>query len=305
MKVSNLYKDEKPVYSLEVFPPRNGESLEAVYNTIDDLITFSPAFISVTGGALGSMRGGTIAIAAGIKRKYGIEGIPHFTCVNKSIQDIENMLMEMKFDGIENVFALRGDPPIGQDKFMPHPEGHKYAFELVRQIKNLNEGKYCTLSTEKNSETLPTNFGIAVAGYPDGHPECPDKKMDLQHLKTKVNNGADYIVTQLFFDTDVFLEFVENAIKIGIDIPIIPGVMPMDKYGQIKFISKQMGIEIPKKLKNKLEDFKDDKDAVKKMLEEHTLDMCNKLIAQGTPGIQFFTMDKPMGTRKILEELCK
>lgn len=305
MKVADLYNKGKPVYSLEVFPPRNGESVEAIFNTIDNLIGFKPAFISVTGGALGSLRGGTIAIAANLKRKYKIEGIPHFTCVNKSKQDIENLLMEMKFNGIENVFALRGDPSLGQKEFIPHPEGHIYASELVEQIRLLNEGKYILSDIEKDYTRLPTNFGIAVAGYPDGHPECPDKKRDLEHLKIKVDNGADYIVTQLFFDIDVFLEFVENAKKIGINIPIVPGVMPMDKYGQIKFISKQMGIEIPKILRNKLESHKDDKEAIKEILEEHTLTMCKKLMEQESPGIQFFTMDKPEGTKKVLQELCK
>lgn len=305
MKVVELYSSDKPVYSLEIFPPRNGESMDAIFNTLDNLMPFNPAFISVTGGALGSLRGGTIAIAALLKRKYRIEGIPHFTCVNKSKQDIENLLMDVKFNGIENVFALRGDPPMGQKEFIPHPQGHMYASELVKQIKLLNEGVYILSSVEKNYEPLPTNFGIAVAGYPNGHPECPDKKKDLMHLKIKVDNGADYIVTQLFFDIEVFLEFVENANKIGINIPIIPGVMPMDKYGQIKFVSKQMGIEIPKKLNNKLESYKDDKDAIAKILEGHTLFMCKKLIEQGSLGIQFFTMDKPEGTKKVLQELCK
>lgn len=305
MKASELYSMGKPVYSLEVFPPRNGESMDAILDTLDNLMPFNPAFISITGGALGSLRGGTIAIAAGLKEKYGIECIPHFTCVNKSKQDIENLLMEMKFNEIENVFALRGDPPMGQKEFKPHPQGHRYASELVKQIKLLNEGEYILSSVEKNYKASPTNFGIAVAGYPNGHPECLDRDEDIKHLKIKVDNGADYIVTQLFFDTEVFLEFVENAKKIGIDIPIIPGVMPMDKYGQIKFVSKQMGIEIPKKLNDKLESYKDDNDAIGKILEEHTLSMCKKLMEQGAPGIQFFTMDKPEGTKKILQELCK
>jgi len=304
MKVSELYSGNSPVFSLEVFPPRNGETLSDIFYTIDSLLLFNPGFISVTGGALGSLRGGTIAITALIKRKYGIECIPHFTCVNKSKQDIENLLMEMKFSGIENVFALRGDPPKGQKEFIPHPQGHRYASELVEQIKLLNEGKYILSSEEKNYEPEPTNFVIAVAGYPDGHPECPDKEKDIMHLKMKVDNGADYIVTQLFFNTDVFLEFMERARKAGIDIHIIPGVMPMVRYSQINFISKQMGLKIPKKLNERLELYKDDKDAVAKLLEEHTLSMCKKLIEQGVPGIQFFTMDKPEGTKKVLQEFC-
>ncbi len=303
MKVADLYKQGKPVFSLEVFPPRNGETMEAIDNTIDNLIGFKPAFISVTGGALGSLRGGTIAIAANLKRKHGIEGIPHFTCVNRSIQDIENLLMEMKFSGIENVFALRGDPALGQKEFTPHPEGHKYASELVEQIVSLNNGDYLMSKDNKDYGGIATDFGIAVAGYPDGHIECSDKEQDMKNLKLKVDKGGDYIVTQLFFDADVFLEFVENAKKIGIDIPIIPGIMPMDKLGQVKFCSKQMGLGIPKKLDETLESNKDDKDAITKILEEHTMAMCKKILEQGTPGLQFFTMDKPEGTKKILEEL--
>lgn len=303
MKVAHLYNKGRPVYSLEVFPPKNGENLEAIYDTIDHLLEYEPAFVSVTGGAMGSMRGGTVAIAAGIKRRFGLEGIPHFTCVNKSKLDIENMLMEMKFDGISNVFALRGDPPMGKDKFEPHPEGHSHASGLVQQIQELNEGKYILSDVEKNYEAQPTDFGIAAAGYPNGHPECPDRKKDLQYLKFKIDNGADYVVTQLFFDADVFIEFVNNAHDIGIDVPIIPGVMPMDKYGQIKFVSKQMGIELPKKLAEKLEENKDDPETIKKILEEHSINMCIKLVEKGAPGIQFFTMDKPEGTKKILEIL--
>lgn len=303
MKVASLYNKGKPVYSLEVFPPRNGETLDAVFNTIDSLLSFKPAFVSVTGGALGSQRGGTIAIAGMIKRKYGIEGVVHFTCVNKSKQDIENLLIEMKYNGIENVLALRGDPPIGEKKFTPHLEGHKYASELVEQIKLLNEGKYLTEKEGEYREGSPLNFGVGVGASPEGHPECPDKKKDLKHLKIKVDNGAGYIVTQLFFDADYYLQFAEEAHKIGINVPLIPGVMPIKKYAQVKFVLNQMEIGIPKDFKEQLETHKEDKEYIQKVCEEHTISMAKKLIENGAPGIQFFTMGRPEGTYKVLQEL--
>ncbi|MBI4652456.1 methylenetetrahydrofolate reductase [Candidatus Desantisbacteria bacterium] len=307
MKIANLYNKGKPIFSLEVFPPKNGESLNNIYETIDKLISFNPGFVSVTGGALGSARGGTIAIAANIKKKYGIESVVHFTCVAKSKQDVENLLMEMKYSGIENVLALRGDPPKGQKNFIPHPEGHKYASELVEQIVKMNNGIYLSSLPGEILEAI--NFGIAVAGYPEGHNECisingeKTLKEDLENLKIKVDKGADYIVTQMFLDTNVYLKFVENARKLGINIPIIPGVMPLEKYSQVTFILKQMGISIEKKFKEILDTHKDDEEYIKKVCEDHIMSMCRTLIENGAPGIQFFTMNKSEGTKKILERL--
>ncbi len=302
MKVADLYGD-KPVYSLEAFPPRNGESLDDIYHMIDELLPFSPAFVSVTGGALGSERGGTIAIAALIKRKYNIEGVVHFTCADKSKQDIENMLIEIKFSGIENVLALRGDPPAGEKKFVPHPEGHKFASELTEQISLLNEGKFMTSEEDKYRMGEPLNFGVGVGGYPEGHIECPDREQDIENLKAKIDNGADYIVTQMFLDADYYLDFAERAKKAGINIPIVPGVMPIARYSQVKFVLRQLGIGIPKAFEDSLESHKDDKDYIKKACEEHTINMVKKLLEGGAPGIQFFTMNKPGGTRKIFQEL--
>ena len=303
MKVANLY-GENVVYSLEVFPPKNGESLDTVFNTIDSLLPFNPAFVSVTGGALGSQRGGTIAIAALIKRKYKIEGVVHFTCVDKSKQDIENLLIEMKYNGIENVVALRGDPPKGMREFIPHPQGYRYGSDLVAQIKRMNEGKYLTEKEGKYREGISTSFCIGVVAYPEGHPECPDKKKDLENLKIKVDAGADYIVTQMFFDVDIYLEFREKAEKIGINIPIVAGVMPLESYSQAKFCLNQLRIYMPKDLKDTLENHKEDKMYIGKVCQEHTLSMVEKLIRNEVLGIQFFTMNKPARTYRILQKLA-
>ena len=303
MQLKTLYNKGKPVYSLEVFPPRNGESIDKLYNTIDELLCFNPAFVSVTGGALGSRRGGTHAIAAGIKNKYGIEGVPHFTCVNKSKQDIENMLMEMKFMGIENVLALRGDPPKGQDGFIPHPEGHRYGSDLVGQISLLNNGIYNDGPKGEKITGLPTNFGIAVAGYPDCHPECSDLKKDIENLKIKVDSGADYIVTQMAFNAASYLNFRDKCVEAGIEIPVVPGIMPLETSGQINFLTKQMEIPLPADLRTSLEQFKDDKTAVRQMLEEHNIYLCKELVDNGISGLQLFTMNKSEPTYKILKEI--
>ena len=303
MQLKTLYDKGKPVYSLEVFPPRNGESLDKLYQTIDELLSFDPAFISVTGGALGSRRGGTLAIAAEIKRRSGIEGVPHFTCVNRSKQDIENLLVSMKYLGIENVFALRGDPAEGQDKFVPHPEGHRYASQLVEQIKLLNKGIYNDDPKGKEITGLPVNLGIAVAGYPDCHPECSDLQKDIQNLKIKVDSGADYIVTQMAFNAESYLNFRDKAVEAGIEIPIVAGIMPLETYGQVNFLTKQMEIPLPAELRNSLEQFKDDKSAVRQMLEEHNMRLCRELVDKGISGLQLFTMNKSEPTYKILKEL--
>lgn len=305
MKVADLYNasGDKPIFSLEVFPPRNGEPLDMVFHTVEKLKKFNPGFVSVTCCALGSPRGGTIPIAAEIKRRFGLESVVHFICTGRSKQDIENLLMDVWYSGIENVLALRGDPPAGQKKFIPHPQGHKYASEVVKQIKLMNEGKYLTSKEGQFREGKSTNFCIGVGAYPEGHPECQDKEQDLRNLKIKVNAGADYIVTQMFLEADHYLKFVERAKRIGIKIPIIPGVMPLAEYSQVDFVLKQLGIKIPKDFRRKLEECKSSQEDVKNICFDHTLSICQKILENGAPGIQFFTMDNPERTSELLKEL--
>ena len=255
MKVGEIYKKAKrPVFSIELSPPLNGGSLDPVFNTIDAFKEFKPAWCSITCGALGRPRGGTIPLCGRIKREAGIETVAHFISMGRSKQDIENLLSDMKYDGIENVLALRGDPPMGDREFRPHPKGHRFAYELVRQIKNTNQGKYLAGKEGDYCERLPSDFCISAAGHPEGHPECPDKKKGLEHLKMKVDEGVDYITTQLFFNPDHYLRFVENARKMGIQIPFVPGVMPIENWPQLKFIMGQrLGIDIPKRFMKKLQ----------------------------------------------------
>lgn len=307
MKVIELYKKSRvPVFSIEVSPPLNGESLDPIFNTIDSLKAFKPAWCSVTCGALGRPRGGTTSISGRIKRECGIESVAHLICMGRSKQDIENLLIDMKYEGIENVLALRGDPPKGEKEFRPHPGGHKFAYELVRQLKLLNQGKYLGEKEGEYREGLPIDFCISVAGYPEGHPECPDKKRDLEHLKLKVDEGADYITTQLFFNADYYLRFVEHVRKIGIQVPVIPGVMPIENWPQINFIAnQQLGISIPQHFIEKLKKYHADSDRVsaQKFGTEYIASMCETLIRGGAPGLHLYTMNSPARARRVIQEV--
>ena len=307
MKVGEIYKKAKrPVFSIELSPPLNGGSLDPVFNTIDAFKEFKPAWCSITCGALGRPRGGTIPLCGRIKREAGIETVAHFISMGRSKQDIENLLSDMKYDGIENVLALRGDPPMGDREFRPHPKGHRFAYELVRQIKNTNQGKYLAEKEGDYCERLPSDFCISAAGHPEGHPECPDKKRGLEHLKMKVDEGVDYITTQLFFNPDHYLRFVENARKMGIQIPFVPGVMPIENWPQLKFIMGQrLGIDIPKRFMKKLQKYHDkgDKVSAQKFGTEYIASMCETLINEGAPGIHLYTMNSPTRGRGVIQEI--
>ncbi len=302
MKITDIYKKNgKPAVSFEFFPPRNGETLDGITGTLERLIRFKPDYITVTGGALGSQRGGTIAIVGLMKRKYGVEGVVHLTCVDKSKQSLENLLMEIKYNDIENVLALRGDPPRDSKVFSPHPQGYRYAYELVRHIKVMNGGKYLGDADGELIDGQPAGFCVGVAGYPEGHPECSSQETCIDYLKVKVDAGADYIITQMFFDVEKFLEFRDAAVKSGISVPIIPGMMPVSRCGQVDFLIRQMGISIPKKFRKELDDNRQDAAAVRNICFEHDAATAKKLLASGVPGLHFFTMNHPEATEKILD----
>lgn len=307
MKIIEFYKKRKaPIFSIEVSPPLNGEPLDPIFDTINSFKEFKPAWCSVTCGALGRPRGGTIPICGRIKRECGVESAVHFICMGRSKQDIENLLIDMRYEGIENLLALRGDPPKGDTEFRPHPRGHRFAYELVRQIKLLNQGKYLGVEEGEYREGLSTDFCISVAGYPEGHPECPDKKEDLEHLKMKVDEGADFITTQLFFNADHYLRFLEKARAIGIQVPMVPGVMPIQSWPQLRFILNQpLGIDIPQHFIEKLQKYHDDADklSAQKFATEYIASMCETLISGGAPGIHLYTMNSPTRARPLIQEI--
>lgn len=295
MKIGEMYKQGDVKYSIEVFPPKNGESLDNLLKTIEQLKDFKPAFVSITFGALGNNRRGTIEIATRVKYQQGIETMAHLTCVGKSRQELENMLVGAQYAGIENILALRGDQPKGDSTFKKHADGYSNAYELVKQMNDMNKGQYLNVSGEK------TNFSTGVACYPEGHPENPDKGLEAKYLKIKQDAGADFAVTQLFLDNNRYLDFVKQAEKEGVSIPIIPGIMPIRKASSVQYFSKTFGVNVPQELARRLQGCSGD-DAEQVGIEWAVL-QCKELIDAGARGIHFYTMNEPRIVREILSAL--
>ena len=289
MKVADLYARQKHTFSFEFFPPKTEEGEAKLFETIAQLKKLNPSFVSVTYGAMGSTRNNTIRIVDQIKKQMGLEPASHLTCVGQTRDEIEVYLEELNKRGIENIVALRGDPPKGETEFKPVPNGFRYGSELVGFIRK--------------HPKLSKHFSLAVAGYPEGHIECKDKVQDLKHLKEKIDQGADVIITQLFFDNRDFFDFVERCRKIGIKIPIVAGIMPVTNGAQIRRFASMCGAAIPKRLDEALTKFGEDHASVEKFGVEFASDQCRDLLKQGVPGIHFYTLNKPAPTENIYRNL--
>lgn len=290
-----------PLFTFELLPPLKGHSLERVYRAIDRLIDFSPAYINFTShrneviykerpdGLLEKKtirkRPGTIALAAAVRYKYNITVVPHMLVGGFTKQETENALIEMNFLGIDDVLALRGDPPRGIRMFMPEKDGHTYAYELVEQIVNMNKGKYI----DEVEQTTPSRFCIGVGGYPEKHIESPNIQFDLQMLKKKVDAGAEYIVTQMFFDNSKFFRFVDNCREAGIKVPIIPGVKPIVSLSDMKMLPQTFNIDLPEDLIRELSKCKTNEDAWSVGVEWATM-QSKELLAGNVPGIHYYTL---------------
>jgi len=289
MKIADLYHRQKHTFSFEFFPPKTEEGEAKLFETIAHLKTLSPSFVSVTYGAMGTTQNNTIRIVERIKKQIGIEPASHLTCVGHTRDEIEVVLGELHKRGIENIVALRGDPPKGETEFKLVPNGFRYGSELVGFIRK--HPKFSKM------------FSLAVAGYPEGHLECPDKIQDLKHLKEKADQGADVIITQLFFDNRDFFDFVEQSRKIGIKLPIVAGIMPVSNGPQIKRITSMCGAAIPKRLGEAIEKFGDDNESVEKLGIEYAAEQCRDLLKNGVPGIHFYTLNKSGPTEQIYRNL--
>jgi methylenetetrahydrofolate reductase (NADPH) len=285
VKISDLLKTRRPCFSFEFFPPKSDEDMHVLMKTAETLRALHPAFISVTWGAGGSTRRKTIDIVCAIKERLGVETMAHLTCVGASRTDLEAVLDEIHRRGIENVLALRGDPPRGETEFTAHPDGFRHANELVAFIR------------------ARWNFCIGAAGYPEGHVECADKAEDLRHLKQKVDAGVDFIITQLFFNNADYYRFVRDARALGITQPIVPGIMPITNVGQIKKFTTLCGAAIPPDLLSRLEPLQEDRDAVVQAGIDYATDQCRDLLRQGAPGIHFYTLNRSHSTQQILKNL--
>lgn len=287
MKINALLNKNHPSFSFEFFPPKDDAGFAQLFETIEQLVSSKPTYVSVTYGAGGSTRTKTIDLVGRIKSEIGLESMAHLTCVGSDAVEIKGILETLRDRGIENILALRGDPPKGQEKFLKHEKGFGYGNELVEFIKK------------------DFDFCVGVAGYPEGHIECPDKAEDLLNLQKKVDAGADFIVTQLFFDNKFYFDFVEKACALGIQIPIIPGIMPILNVNQIKRFTKMCGATLPGALLSKLEAVQDDPEAVRRVGIDHAIGQCENLITEGATGIHFYTLNRSNATLKILENLNK
>ena len=290
-----------PLFTYELLPPLKGHSLERVYKAIERLIEFEPAYINFTShrneviykerpdGLLEKhtirKRPGTIAMAAAVKYKYNITVVPHILVGGFTRQETENALIEMNFLGIDDVLALRGDPPRGTRMFIPENGGHKYTYELVNQIVDMNNGRYI----DEVEQTTTSNFCIGVGGYPEKHIESPNMKFDLEMLKKKVDAGAEYIVTQMFFDNSKYFHFVDSCREIGITVPVIPGIKPIISMTDMKLLPQTFNIDLPYDLIKELEKCKTNKEAWQVGVDWATM-QSRELLSQNVPGIHYYTL---------------
>ena len=303
MKVTqHLANAKDTLISFEILPPLKGKSIQSIYNILDPLMEFKPPFIDVTyhreefiykkreGGYFEKIairkRPGTVGICAAIINKYQVDAIPHLICGGFTIQETENALIDLNFLGVDNVLVIRGDARKPEQTFVPEPEGHCYAVELVKQVVDMNKGIYLH---EEVLDGVNTNFCIGVAGYPEKHFEAPSLSTDLMFLKEKVDAGAEYIVTQMFFDNDKFFRFEKKCREMGITVPIIPGLKPLTRLKQVTALPRIFHVDLPDDLAKEAIKCKDD-EAVRQLGIEWSTAQCRELKAHKVPCLHFYTM---------------
>jgi methylenetetrahydrofolate reductase (NADPH) len=285
MKIRNRLNPSDPCFSFEFFPPRTEEGHRALLKTVEDLRPLEPGFVSVTYGAGGSTRDRTVDLVKEI-RATGLETMAHLTCVGHSRAELDLLVEQFLAMGVENILALRGDPPAGQQEFQPAPGGFRYAAELVRFIRDKDH-----------------HLCLGGAGYPEGHVETPLREDDLRHLKAKVDAGLDFVITQLFFDNAFYFDFVERARRVGINVPIVPGIMPITNIEQLQRFVRLCGATVPMRLVLQLERYREDPEAVVQLGVAHATVQCMELLARGVPGIHFYTLNRSPATRLIVSAL--
>ncbi|HXY35201.1 MAG TPA: methylenetetrahydrofolate reductase [NAD(P)H] [Planctomycetaceae bacterium] len=286
MRIRDMYQGVSCGVSIEIFPPKTAEGDESLIRALERLVPYDPVFISCTYGAGGTTRTRTIDWCTTIQSRFGIPATAHFTCLGGSVQEIEEWLDLATKGKIRNIMALRGDPPAGETTFRPAPGGLRYANELVALIRRRHP-----------------EMGIGVAGYPEKHQECPDSRTDLENLKRKVDAGADAVFTQLFYCNDAFFDFRDRYHRLGIEVPLIPGIMPITEFSRIKRITSMCGATIPKDLGTRLEAAQDDPEAQFEIGVRHAVRQCHELLRAGVPGIHFYVLNRSKACETILDEL--
>lgn len=301
-------------FAFELLPPLKGDGMGGVFAAIDPLMEFDPAYINVTFHREGikqtqradgstewhvvRRRPGTVGISAAIGKKYGVEVVPHLICGGLSKYDIEDALIDMDFLGLHNVLALRGDKSQNEKVFMPHPQGHAHAVDLVRQIAAMNRGEFVDGEVEVCHHS---KFSIGVAGYPETHDEAASPEADIYCLKAKLDAGAEYVVTQLFYDNACFFDFVRRCREAGIDAPIIPGIKPLATLRHLTLLPETFGCRIPEALEREVLAYRDDRAAIRRIGTEWAIAQSRELIAAGVPVLHFY----PMGKAENIIQIAK
>ncbi len=285
MRIDQILETQRPVFSFEFFPPKTDEGMEQLKQTLHELKEDQPAYVSVTYGAAGATRNRTVEITKWIKQELGVEAMAHLSCVGEPVERLRDILDQMRDAGIENVLALRGDAPRGETEWKPHPGGLSYSTELAKLIAENYD------------------FAIGAACFPEVHPEAPDMAHDLKFLKEKVSAGVGFLITQLFYDNQLYFDFVEEARAAGIGVPIVPGIMPVTNFGQIKRITEMCGSVIPATFERELAARADDPSALTELGVAYATLQCADLLSRGAPGIHFYTLNRSPATRAILAAL--
>jgi methylenetetrahydrofolate reductase (NADPH) len=304
-----------PVVSFEILPPLKGKGINALWEHLDPLMEFKPAFINVTYHRSESMfkkkpdgtfekvevrkRPGTVGICAALMNRYKVDAVAHLICGGFSKQETEDALIDLNFLGVNNVLVLRGDAPKNESSFEPEPGGHRYAIELMQQVQNMNNGIYLE---EDLKNATKTNFCIGVAGYPEKHFEAPNMQTDLAFLKAKVDAGAEYVTTQMFFDNQKYFAFVKSCQDAGIHVPIIPGLKPITTKKQLTIIPRTFHVDIPEELSSEVLKCKTDAD-VEVVGQEWLLKQSKELKAAGVPVLHYYTLGKPNVIAGVVKEL--
>lgn len=320
MNVTNLLdnakKNSTTLFGFELLPPLKGDGREGIFRSIENVLDYNPAYVNITfhregiketegeGGVpeyhVVRKRPGTVGIAAAIQKKYGLPAVPHLICGGLSKYDIEDALIDMDFMDIHNVLALRGDKRHNEQYFNPHPEGHEHAVDLVRQIVDMNEGRFIDGEVENCHHS---KFCIGVAGYPEVHESAFSPEDDIRRLKQKIEAGAEYVVTQMFFDNQKYFDYVSRCREAGIDVPIIPGLKPLVNARQLTGLADTFSIEMPEDLKREVKACKGDKAKIKETGLAWSIAQSKELKERGVPAIHYYTMSRTENIVRIVREV--
>ena len=285
-KISDILKEKERTFSFELFPPKTEKGLTRLFKTAATLNELKPDWFAVTYGAGGTTRELTMDIVDDLQKQLQIPVMHHFTCVGHSKAELETIMKKMKEKNICNILALRGDAPEGVEHWEPAPDGLEYCYQLIELIRS--HGSF---------------FSIGVAGFPEGHIDCPDKETDSKHLKMKIDSGGEFIITQLFFDNNDYFEYLARIKKIGVNVRVIPGIIPITNYQQLLRFCKTCGSTIPQRVHDIFKPLDGDAEATYKAGVQFTVEQCNQLLEGGAPGLHFYTLNKVEPTREILSKI--